>query len=134
MRVPGMNHNEIIEYALMYAEWGCSGDAAQVLRSWIDAGDDYPMLHYHLARIAADAEEIARAEAAVPDGCFPHRLEDAAALEYAVRTAPDHARADYFLGNYWYDKRQYDRAIACWEEAASIRDDLPTVHRNLSLA
>lgn len=134
MRVPGMNHNEIIEYALMYTEWEQKADAAQILRSWIAAGDDYPLLHFHLANITADPAEIVRAEAAVPDGCFPHRLEDAIALEHAIRSMPDHARAAYYLGNYWYDKRQYDRAIACWEDALSIRDDLPTVHRNLSLA
>ena len=34
--VPGLNHNEIIEYALTYAEWGMTDDAAAVLTAWIN--------------------------------------------------------------------------------------------------
>ena len=46
----------------------------------------------------------------------------------------DDSKASYYLGNLWYDKRQYPEAISCWEKSASIDGDFPTVLRNLSLA
>ena len=46
--------------------------------------------------------------------CFPNKLEDILALEYALAHNPADARAPYYLGCLWYDKRQYDRAAAMW--------------------
>ena len=40
----------------------------------------------------------------------------------------------YYLGNFWYNNRQYDEAIANWELAIEMDDHFPTVHRNLALA
>lgn len=136
--VPGLNHNEIIEYALTYAEWGMTDDATAVLTAWINRASApdkaYPMLYYHLAHITHDAKAIELAEAAVSDYCFPHRLEDRLALEYAVAHSDNAARAQYYLGCLWYDKRQHERAVQCWESAIAICDDLATAHRNLALA
>ena len=42
-------------------------------------------------------------------------------------------KALYLLGNIWYDRRQYDRAVEAWEAAASI-ERFPTTLRNLSIA
>ena len=47
---------------------------------------------------------------------------------------PQDARAPYYLGCLWYDKRQYDRAAAMWERSAQLDPVFPTVWRNLSLA
>jgi tetratricopeptide (TPR) repeat protein len=44
------------------------------------------------------------------------------------------ARAPYYLGCLYYDKRQYDLAVSCWERSAKIDPDFPTVWRNLALA
>jgi len=69
-----------------------------------------------------------------PEFCFPNRLEAILALECAQKINPTDAKAPYYLGNLWYDKRQYHDAIKCWEKSADIDDTFPTVLRNLSLA
>ncbi|HEX2394304.1 MAG TPA: tetratricopeptide repeat protein, partial [Bacteroidales bacterium] len=71
---------------------------------------------------------------AKPDLCFPNKIEDMIVLHMAILKNPDDAKAMYYLGNLWYDKRQYDDAIECWED--SIRKDnfFPTAQRNLALA
>lgn len=38
------------------------------------------------------------------------------------------------MGNLFYDKRQYDEAIANWEASVSIDHSFPTVFRNLVIA
>src|SRR3546814_6199382 len=46
----------------------------------------------------------------------------------------DVCSSDLLLGNLWYDKRQYDDAISCWERSVAENQEFPTAHRNLSLA
>ena len=41
--------------------------------------------------------------------------------------------APYYLGNLFYDKKQYERAISLWERARDLDPDFATVHRNLAL-
>ena len=43
-------------------------------------------------------------------------------------------KALYYLGNLWYDKRQYTPAIAAWERSSREDETFPTVWRNLALA
>ena len=66
--------------------------------------------------------------------CFPNRLEDVLALNLAKTMNPDGARASYYLGCLYYDKRQYDVAIENWERSARLDPQFPTVWRNLALA
>lgn len=135
--LPGTNANTAIEYALCYAEWGRPAEAAALLREYISAcpcaANVYPMVYYHLYAITGDPADLARAEAAPPDYCFPHRNEDMLVLEKAIRSDQPCARALYYLGNLWYDHREARRAIDCWEKAVAQRDDLATPHRNLAL-
>lgn len=55
-------------------------------------------------------------------------------LEGAIDLYPEGAMAYYYLGDLYYDKLQYERAVRLWEDAAARRPDFPTVHRNLALA
>ena len=55
-------------------------------------------------------------------------------LSVAKEMNPEGARAPYYLGCLYYDKRQYDVAIENWELAASLDAQFPTVWRNLALA
>jgi tetratricopeptide (TPR) repeat protein len=55
-------------------------------------------------------------------------------LQYAQKLNPEDAFAFYYLGNLWYDKRQYDDAISCWKQAAALNQQFPTVFRNLAIA
>ena len=62
--------------------------------------------------------------------CFPNRLE---AIEVLGAADPGDARAAWLLGNLWYDKRQYDLAERCWEQAVAADPDFPGAWRCLAL-
>ena len=129
--------SSFIECAIDYAEAGFYKKAVAVL-DLCHAGS--PMLAYHKALYAAKydgvlADEALR-DAAKRDSlyCFPNKLEDILALEYAIAHNPEDAKAPYYLGCLWYDKRQYEAAAAMWTKSAALAPSFPTVWRNLSLA
>jgi tetratricopeptide (TPR) repeat protein len=134
-------HN-FIEYAFDYAHAGLYKEASGLLQLLIQSNNEkYPMLYYYLGWFAYMQQHSEQAanyfrQAAVlsPDFCFPNRIEDVAVLQFAMQLHPKDAKAPYYLGNFWYDKRQYEDAIQCWEQSVSIDDSFATVHRNLSLA
>ncbi|MGN0792994.1 MAG: DUF5107 domain-containing protein, partial [Aristaeellaceae bacterium] len=123
--------SSFIECAIDCAEAGYLADAADILRR---CPTEHPMLHYYLALYTGDRTELDRASACSSLYCFPNRLEDIAALRHAMDNNPGDAKAPYYLGCLWYDKRQYEEAIACWERSARTDSRFPTVWRNLSLA
>ena len=134
----GEIHNyEVV--ALDYIAAGLYDEAVQLLEEGIKVSPTTPMTYYYMAwalRLAnKDAKAVFEiAENHAPEYCFPNRLEAILALEVAQKINPKDAKAPYYLGNLWYDKRQYTEAIACWEKSAAIDDTFPTVLRNLSLA
>ena len=100
-----------------------------------------PMVWYFLGHYATQVgeEKLARkffnqARRHFPDCCFPNSLDSIGALRCALSANPGDARANFYLGNLWYDKRQVPEAITCWERARRSEPALPTVHRNLALA
>ena len=134
----GSRASSYIECAIDYAEAGYYADAIFLLEC---CPAPTPMVWYHLALYAArmdDAEYAMQAldNAAKADSlyCFPNRLEDIAALQYAVENNKKDAKAPYYLGCLWYDRQQYEDAISCWERSVQIDCDFPTAWRNLSLA
>ncbi len=133
----GERASSYIECAIDYADAGFYAKAVSILEK-CPAGS--PMIAYHKALYASRYDE-ALAQAALADAaqrdslyCFPNKLEDILALEYAIAQNPSDAKAPYYLGCLWYDKRQYDRATAMWERSAASDASFPTVWRNLSLA
>lgn len=134
----GEIHNyEVV--ALDYIAAGMYDEAVLLLEEGTKVCPTTPMTYYymswalHLAnKEAKSVFEIAANHA--PDYCFPNRLEAVLALETAQKLNPKDAKAPYYLGNLWYDKRQYTEAIACWEKSAALDGTFPTVLRNLSLA
>jgi tetratricopeptide (TPR) repeat protein len=68
-----------------------------------------------------------------PDCCFPNSLDSILALQAALKINPRDARANFYLGNLWYDKRQASEATTCWESARILAPASATVHRNLAL-
>ena len=68
-----------------------------------------------------------------PDYCFPSRLEEIAILESAMNANPSDARAPYYLGNLFYDRRCHEEAIRLWEKSAKLDGDFPIVWRNLGI-
>lgn len=126
------------EYALDYAQAGMYEEAAALLKV---PDTVHPMRSYYLGwccarqgETNAAARYFKQASQSPPDGCFPHRLEEIGILQEALQHHRTDAKAWYYLGNLWYDKRQYDEAIDAWEHSVAADDTFPTVFRNLSLA
>ena len=134
----GKIHNyEVV--ALDYIAAGMYDEAVQLLEAGTKVCATTPMTYYYMgwALSLANKESKAVFELAAnhaPEYCFPNRLEAILALEAAQKINIKDAKAPYYLGNLWYDKRQYQEAIACWEKSVSIDATFSTVHRNLSLA
>ena len=135
-------HGEIHTYevvALDYIAAGMYNEAVLLLEEGAKVCSTTPMTYYYmgwaLTLAGKDAKAIfENAATHSPEYCFPNRLEAILALEFAQKVNPQDAKAPYYLGNLWYDKRQYTEAIACWEKSVEIDDTFPTVLRNLSLA
>lgn len=138
----GSNDNWTIELALEYAAAGFYEDAFRVLKINADRKTAvYPLVHYYMAACAkaqkdgtGSREYLQKAAQDKSDYCFPHRLEDMLLLEWVLREQPEDAKAAWYLGNLWYDKRQYQAAVSCWEESIRYAPEFPTAHRNLAQA
>jgi tetratricopeptide (TPR) repeat protein len=75
-----------------------------------------------------------QASAASPTYVFPSLLEELKMLQGAILVNSQDARAPYYLGNLFYDRRRHHDAIKQWERAAELDPNFPTVWRNLGIA
>ena len=129
-----------VSYELAWS--GLREDAFAFLQACVgDAKWDHPILWYTLSWLAAslgiDRESIlymAKGETASPRYCFPARLEEMIVLENTVNRNPSCARAHYYLGNLYYDKRRYEDAIRCWRRSVELDDKFSIPFRNLGIA
>ena len=55
-------------------------------------------------------------------------------LEDAIRRNPSGAKAHYYLGNLYYDKRRYEDAIRAWRRSVELDDSFSIPLRNLGIA
>jgi len=115
-------------YTLLQA---CSGEMVQ----------EHPMLWYTLSWLATETGQqpqatqyAAKAEAASSRYCFPARLEEMIVLEHAIERNPSSAKALYYLGNLYYDKRRYTDAIHCWRQSVELDGEFSIPWRNLGIA
>jgi tetratricopeptide (TPR) repeat protein len=121
---------------------GLKDDAFRLLaaccqqRQW-----EHPMLWYTLSWLCSsldrgqEATDFAtRAETTSPRYCFPARLEEMIVLESAINRNPASARAHYYLGNLYYDKRRYEDAIRCWHRSVELEPSFSIPWRNLGIA
>ncbi len=99
-----------------------------------------PMLHYTLGWLWEKLDNkknalrhFRRAAALPPDYCFPARLEDIAVLQAAMRANPKDARAPFYLGNLFYDRRRHPDALRLWQRSAKLNPHFSVVWRNLGL-
>jgi tetratricopeptide (TPR) repeat protein len=130
-----------IEYALDYAVAGLYSEADQLLQLTLKDKGTSPMVYYCLGWFSyqsgnkAEAKNwFEKAAAADPYLCFPNRLDEIGILQLATEVNPADAKAPYYLGNLFYDKRQYTEAVNWWEKSAALDDTFPTVFRNLAIA
>lgn len=139
--IRGYVHN-YIEYAFDYAHAGLYTESSDMLSlSFTETNPVYPMVYYYLGYFAQKQGNktgsigwFRKAAEAKPDYCFPNRIEDVGVLREAIALNPGDSKAPYYLGNFWYANRQYTEAIVCWENAAQLNPEFPTVFRNLALA
>ena len=131
-----------LELSLDYAHAGLYEEAGQVLDIFSQGRQELPTLvFYYKAWFAARSgrrnEALSLCKEAVtqsPDLVFPNKIEEVLILQMALSLNPADAKAHYYLGNFWYDKRQYAEAITHWEQSIGLDNHFPTVFRNLSLA
>ena len=135
------NIHNYIEYSLDYAAAGFFEEAIGFLTMGIEeSGSQYPVAWYYLTwyyylggeRDKA-SELVLQASKKSPDYCFPNQVESLIALKLAADLDPKDARTFYYMGNFWYNFRQYSDALECWERSASLDGSFPTVFRNLAL-
>lgn len=133
--------NSYIEFALDYVSCGLYQEALDFLSLAEKAGSANPMVYYHMADIYSVLERNDdavyyrnKAAAQKPDYCFPNKLEDIKVLRAAIEHNPSDGFAPYYLGNLFYDKRQYEDAIALWDASVRINRNFPTALRNLGIA
>lgn len=139
MRYESRNYEELFRD---YADAGCWNEALKVVETAIgNCHEDSPILHYYRAWALSELgmqdearKEVLQAERIAPGGFFQNSTDDILALQNAVGLVPEASKAWYYLGNIWYDRRQYADAVSCWETSAGIDSGFPTVLRNLSLA
>ena len=141
-RMVKLMHGNIYNYheiALDYMHAGLDKEAVLVLQTAISHHvEESPLTYYYLAYLSSITKSIefwVRATQVSSDYCFPNRLEDAFILqELEFLPIVKDARAPYYLGCLYYDKRQYDLAIKNWEKSAKLDPSFPSVWRNLALA
>lgn len=124
-----------LDIAIDLLRAGLLGEALEVL---VDANPEAtdgtaPMIAYYeafvLGLLGLDTDQAyQRARNADPAYCFPSRLEDIAVLQAAPA---DDARASFYLGNLFYDRRRYEEAIDCWSRSDSSNS---VALRNLGIA
>ena len=134
-------HDSVYNYhelTLDYAQAGLWQECLDILQL---APDRHPMTCYYIGWAQLGLGDAVAANAAFEEAeqvdsycCFPNRLEDVNVLTMAKTMNPDGAKAHYYLGCLYYDKRQYDVAIENWELSAKLDPSFPTVWRNLALA
>ena len=137
-----------LDLAHDYSRAGLFADAIPILQAATEQRSDLPdqswgvlpLVHYTLGWLHGklggqkSAREKFKAAAALsPDYCFPSRLEEIAILETAIAANPSDARAPYYLGNLFYDRRRYAEAIQLWERSAKIDPKFSIVWRNLGI-
>ena len=137
-RESGVEPQAVLDVAFDLAWAGLFDDA---LGRLLALGDPCAMHLYAAAWIAEQAGDRRTAAASrtraasAPLGFFfPSRLEEAQALEAALRQQPRDARAHALLGDWLYDRHRQREAIRHWAAAVRIDPAQPGVWRNLGIA
>lgn len=120
-----------IELSITYAKGKLYNDASNVLA--LISQSDKPMLHYYMAKYSDSSVELEIAEKCPKDYTFPNRLYDIFVLQYAIDNNPKDWFARYALGNLYYDKGVWFKAIKYWRDALAIEPNNSMILRNLAI-
>ncbi|OGO34481.1 MAG: hypothetical protein A2Z16_16515 [Chloroflexi bacterium RBG_16_54_18] len=130
----------ILDLACFYQRLGALREALQVLEEH-SVGWVHPplvILAAHLCHLLGDSLAsrvwLERSEGMKLDYAFPSRLEEVAALEFALQSNPGQAALSYMLGNFKYSRERYSEAVQLWEQALKGLPDFDVLLCNLALA
>ena len=132
-----------LDLAFDYAAAGFWPEAEELLSKRLSKADQqpFPMVLYLRGYCAAKrgnhSQSVSHwvdASNASPDYCFPARIEEMIVLQSALSANPSDARAHYYLGNLFYDKKRYDEAIREWEQSVKLEPSFAIPWRNLGIA
>jgi len=136
------DNQTLLDVGFDLAWCGSHDEALLLLRECSQKGKwNHPMLWHTLSWLSAllnrneqSRDYLAMANVASPLYCFPARLEEMMVLESAIARDPSSAKAYYYLGNLYYDKRRYDEAIDCWRRSVELDGTFSIPLRNLGIA
>jgi len=131
-----------LDLAFDYAAAGFWNEARDLLSPYVSlSGRVHPIALYLLGycndRLGNRSVAVANwadAAKASPNYCFPARIEEMIVLQAALAENPSDARAHYYLGNLFYDKKRYEEAIREWESSVRIDPSFAIPWRNLGIA
>ena len=120
-----------LDVAYELAEYGETEKAVEVLKSTKRTA----MVAYAMAYLSRDTALLSAAAQESADYFFPSRLEDYLALVWCDNAAGGKdAKVAYALGNWCYDRRRHEDALAYWERSTELDGKFPTAWRNLGVA
>ncbi|WP_221932452.1 DUF5107 domain-containing protein [Carboxylicivirga sp. M1479] len=141
----------VIDIAIDYAEAGFYQEAIDVIE--LHHKNEIPecavpnpmaksiMTEYVLAWLYALKGETAvskdilnKTKSASYDYAFPSRIYEQIVLEWALQADEENTLAAYGLGNYYFNLKRHEDAIAAWEKAAKANSTYGTLYRNLGIA
>ena len=111
---------DCLDAALDFAAAGLTKEAIGCLQLCTKSS---ALISFHLAHLTGET-------AAIGDMylCYPNRLEDIAILDM------ENAKAQYLLGCLYYDRKNYEKAIAAWEKSLALDGSNAFAFRNLAFA
>ena len=144
LRVCRNDAQTILDVAFDYSDAGLLDEAAELVEKHLSnpvvpAAVPNPLersasCRYVLAWLRKDPILLEVARKQSPDYFFPSRLHEQIVLEWALRQPGADPVAAYGLGNYLYDRRRHDEAVACWTRSVADGAAFATVFRNLGIA
>ena len=127
-----------LDVSRAYGEAGMYREGVDVLSV---CPTSHPMLAYYqgywmgkMGDLEGELAAYQSAQRCCPDCCFPNQLEDIGVLKRAGTVDSCASKSFYYLGCLFYDKLQFDTAIALWEKSIALDGSFPTAHRNLAIA
>jgi len=134
----------ILDLAFEYSDAGFYGDAAALIQCHLEnpvtlaavpnPSSRSPICYYVLAWLQNDRSLLAEAQRQSADYFFPSRMHEQIVLEWALAQSGGDPLAAYAVGNYYYDLRRHEDAIAVWTQAADHSSTHATIYRNLGIA
>lgn len=141
-----MSHSEANNLSQTYLNIGEFEKAKTFLKCWTKQNGNHPLvcmyIAYAMIKIAEQNgvkdnnidKEISCAIKSFEDGivAFASSLQDIIVLSKVDLYSTNYL-CNYYLGNLFYDKKQYQKASQFWINACELNEKFPTARRNLAL-